>query len=66
MEVLKLVSLHSGIEDPQKNFISFGYYEQRKSGALDFTGKSESCELSDEELHRLVKPFLKQSHRRLK
>ncbi len=53
----KLVSLHKAI-DPEKWYVSFGYYVTGKFGHLEWTGDSEDCEISEDELYELLKPKL--------
>jgi len=59
--IRKLTSLHTAI-DPNKRYISFAYYEPDQFGCLQWTGDSESCELTEDELYDLVKPKLKSEH----
>jgi len=58
MRIRKLTSLHKAIDD-KKWYISFAYYETGEFDRLEWTGDSESCELTEDELYDLVKPKLK-------
>lgn len=42
--------------------IRFDYYDKDEFGGLKWTGDSESCELTEDELYELVKPMLKVEH----
>lgn len=63
MIIRKLVSLYRDPDIyPRKRYISFGYYERDESGRCEWTGDSEECRLTDDELYEMVKPKLVAKH----
>lgn len=61
MRIRKLISLHQAI-DRSKWYVDFAYYKLDKFGDLEWTGDSEDCELTEDELYELVKPKLVAKH----
>jgi len=57
--IRKLVTLAEGFYNAGKWYISFAYYNRDEFGRLEWTGDSESCEFTEDELYELVKPRLK-------
>jgi hypothetical protein len=56
--IRKLTSLHKAIE-PRKWYISFAYYKNDEFENPVWSGDSEYCELTEDELYELLKPRLK-------
>ena len=64
--IRRLTTLAEGFFNPGKWYISFGYYKRDKFDHLEWTGDSESCEFTEDELYELVKPRLKAEHTEIK
>lgn len=62
----RLTTLSEGVYHPGKWYISFAYYEKDEFGRLEWTGDSENCELTEDELYELVKLKLKTEHTELR
>lgn len=60
--IRKLTTLAEGFYHSGKWYISFAYYERDGFDHLEWTGDSENCELTEDELYELVKPKLKTEH----
>jgi hypothetical protein len=60
--IRKLTSLAKGFYNAGKWYVSFAYYEKDKFDCLRWTGDSESCELTEDELYEIVKPRLRKEH----
>ena len=46
--------------------VSFAYYEKDRFGYLQWTGDSEHCELTEDELYEILKPKLNTEHTEVK
>lgn len=57
--IRKLVTLSNGYYHPGKWYVSFAYYNRDEFGRLEWTGDSENCEFTEDELYELVKLRLK-------
>lgn len=66
MPIRKLVTLANGFYNVGKWFVDFAYYNKDEFGHLEWTGDSESCEFTEDELYELVKPKLKKEHEEIK
>lgn len=67
MSIRKLITLSEGFYNKGKWYISFAYYDDKDEfGRLEWTGDSENCELTEDELYDLVKPRLKREKTELR
>lgn len=64
--IRKLTTLAEGFYNPGKWYVSFAYYQQDEFGRLEWTGDSEVCEFTEDELYEMIKPKLKAEHTKLK
>lgn len=63
--IRKLTTLAKGFYNPGKWYVSFAHYKQNKFGALEWTGDSEGCEFTEDELYEIIKFKLKADHTEL-
>ena len=59
MPIRKLTSLYETRKGSDVWYVDFAYYEKDEYGHLEWTGDSETCELTEDELYEMVKPKLK-------
>jgi hypothetical protein len=56
--IRRLTSLYQTSDHSGLWYVSFAYYKRDEFGHLEWTGESESCTLTTDELYDLIKPKL--------
>ena len=60
MKTRKLVNLYQEKDggNASNYYIDYAYYNKNKWGENEWTGESESCYLTENELYQIIKPYL--------
>lgn len=61
-----VTSLFEEPKNSGKYYIRFSYYERDEWGRLQFTGDSEDCYFTEDELYDFVKPKLVKRHTKVR